>query len=102
MGRVIRLALLCSVLLNAVLLYRVFDLGVTITYGADEIHYRNRQTSDLKKLMPLLRKSTSQEQVLLAAKQAGLEVIKKPGEGTYVGAVLFTYSGDKVITVDLQ
>jgi hypothetical protein len=39
---------------------------------------------------------------LLAAKQAGLEVIKKPGEGTYVGAVLFTYSGDKVITVDLQ
>lgn len=45
---------------------------------------------------------TSQEQVLLAAKQADLEVIKKSGEGTYVGTILFTYSGGKVMAVDLQ
>lgn len=68
----------------------------------EEIHYRNRQASDLKKLLPLLLKSTSQEQVLLAAKQADLEVINKSGEGTYVGTVFFTYSGGKVMAVDLQ
>ncbi|AUO66527.1 hypothetical protein WM46_18245 [Citrobacter freundii complex sp. CFNIH2] len=102
MVRIIRFALLCSILINVVLLYRVFDLGVMTTYGMDEIHYRNRQASDLKKLLPLLLKSTSQEQILLAAKQADLEVIKKSGEGTYVGTVLFTYSDSKVIAVDLQ
>lgn len=84
------------------LLYRVFDLGVMTTYEMDEIHCRNRQASELKKLLPLLLKSTSQEQVLLAVKQAGLEVIKKSGEGTYVGTILFTYSGGKVMAVDLQ
>ncbi|EFB7642808.1 hypothetical protein E4I92_14360 [Escherichia coli] len=102
MEKIIRLALLFSILINAALLYRVFDLGVTTTYGADEINYRNRQASDLKKLLPLLLKSTSQEQVLLAARQASLEVIKKPGEGTYVGTLLFTYSDGKVMAVDLQ
>jgi hypothetical protein len=76
--------------------------GVMITYGMDEINYRNRQVSDLKKLLPLLLKSTSQEQVLLSAKQADLEVIKKSGEGTYVRTVFFTDSGGKVMAVDLQ
>lgn len=102
MEKIIRLTLLCSILINAVLFYRVLDLGVMTTYGVDEINYRNRQASDLKKLLPLLLKSTSQEQVLLAARQAGLEVIKKPGEGIYVGTVLFTYSDGKVMAVDLQ
>lgn len=102
MGKIIKLALLCSILINVTLLYRVIDLGVTTTYGADEINYRNRQASDLKKLLPLLLKSTSQEQVLLAARQAGLEVMKKIDEGTYVGTVLFTYSDGKVIAVDFQ
>lgn len=45
-------------------------------------------------------KSVSKDQVLLAAKQSGLDVFDKLGEGTYVGTALFSFSENKVTAVD--
>lgn len=102
MKRSIEFALLLSMVINAALLYRIFDFGVTVTHRADEIHYRDRQATDLEKLLPLLLKTASQEQVILAGRQAELEVIEKLGEGVYIGTVFFSYSGGKITAVHLR
>lgn len=96
------LLLSISVLGNALLLYRVIDLGVTITYGADEIGRRSNQAADVQKLLPLLMTHVSRADVLSAAGKAGLEVIDKGDEGLYVGDILFAFSGDLVAAVKLN
>lgn len=95
-------ALMCSVFINAALIYRVFDLGLTITHGSDDAQYRAQQSSDLTKVLSLLLKSTTRTQVLAAGKEAGLDVIEKQEEGDYVGTVFFSYSKGKVKTVVVQ
>lgn len=95
-------SLVISVVINFALLYRIFDLGVTTTYGSEEILQRNQQVRELEKLLPLLLITTSREQVLHAANQAGLEVTEKREEGTYIGMTLFSFSDNKVTAVTLR
>jgi hypothetical protein len=99
MRKVLGIALLVSVLGNIVLLYRVLDMGVTTTYGADEISRRGKQVADVQKLLPLLMPHTSRADLLGAAQKAGLEIIDKGQEGMYVGDVQFIFSGDQVTAV---
>lgn len=94
--------LLLSVAINVVLLYRVFDLGVTITYGEEETRQRNQQVAELDKLLPLLMSTTTKEQVLHAANKAGLEVMKSGNDGILVGRTYFSFSDNKVVSVTLN
>jgi hypothetical protein len=94
--------LLISVLGNAVLLYRVFDLGVTTTYGSDEIRRRSQQAADAEKLLPSLVSGTSRMDLLNAAQKTGLEVLDKGEEGLYVGGIHFVLSGDRVAAVKFE
>ena len=97
--KVLGILLLISVLGNAFLLYRVIDLGVTTTYGADEIGRRSSQAADAQKLFTLLMTHVSRADVLAAAGKTGLEILDKQDEGTYVGNILFIFSGDQVTAV---
>lgn len=99
MKKALGIALFLSVLGNLVLLYRVFDLGVTTTYGADEISRRSRQAADAQKLLPLLMPGTSRSDVSSAARKVGLEVIDKGEEGLYVGGIHFVVADDRVAAV---
>jgi hypothetical protein len=81
--------LLMSVLGNVLLIYRVFDLGVTTTYGSDEISRRTQQVADAEKLLPPLLSGTSRTELLSEAQKAGLDVMDKGKEGLYVGGIHF-------------
>ncbi|MDD2769731.1 MAG: hypothetical protein PHT19_13420 [Methylococcus sp.] len=102
MSKTIVFMLLFSAAINVALLYRVFDLGVTITYGEEETRQRNQQVMELEKLLPLLMGTTTQEQVLRAANKAGLEVMKSGDDGILVGMTHFSFSGNKVTSVTLN
>jgi hypothetical protein len=85
-----------------VLLYRVFDLGVTTTYGDDEISRRSQQAADAQRLMPLLMPGASRADVLSAAARAGLEVLDKGEEGLFVGSMHFVFTQDRVAAVKFE
>lgn len=102
MKRVASIVLWISLLGNAALLYRLFDLGVTTTYGADEISRRNQQAAQAEKLVPLLLQSTSRAEVLSAAQKADLEVLEKGEDGLYVGSIHFVFVGDQVAAVSFE
>lgn len=99
MKKALGILLLLSVLGNAILLYRVLDLGVMTTYGDDEVSRRSKQAADAQKLLPLLMLDTSRADVLSAAQKAGLEVIDKGEEGLYVGDIHFVLSEDRIVAV---
>jgi hypothetical protein len=102
MRQALPILLVLSLLTNGVLLYRVFDLGVTTTYGADEIDRRSEQAAGAQKLLPLLMPSTSRADLLTAAQKSGLEVLDKGEEGLYIGGVHFVLSGDRVTAIELE
>ena len=102
MKKTLGVLLLISVLGNAVLIYRVFDLGVTTTYGSDEISRRTQQVADAQKLLPPLLSGTSRMELLSEAQKAGLEVMDKGEEGLYVGGIHFVLSGDRVAAIDFE
>jgi hypothetical protein len=87
---------------NAVLLFRVFDLGVTTTYGSDEISRRTHQVADAQKLLPPLLSDTSRKDLLSAALKANLEVLEKGEEGLYVGGIHFVLTGDRVAAIEFE
>jgi len=96
------IALFSSVLGNIVLLYRVFDMGVTMSYGADEISRRSQQIADVQMLIPLLMPHTSRADVVTAAQKEGLEILDKRDEGLYVGGIQFTFLGDRIAAVNFE
>ena len=98
----LRIALTLSVLANIYFVYRGVDTGVTITYMSDEIRHKQDQSADVEKLLPLLVPNLTKPELLAVASKAGLEVIEKQEEGTYVGDLQFSFSGDKVIAVILR
>jgi hypothetical protein len=102
MKNVISIALLLSVLGNFVLLYRVFDMGLTSTYEADEISRRGHQVANVQKLLPLLVPNMSRANLLSAARKANLEILEKGEEGLYVGGIRFLLSGDRVVAVNFD
>jgi hypothetical protein len=102
MKTVLGIALLVSVLVNAFLLYRLLDTGVTVTYGAAEISYKQKQEAAAEKLLPLLLANTSRDSLLDAARRAGLEIIDKGTDGVYVGKVHFMLSNDHVTAVTFE
>ena len=99
-GRMVVILLLISVLANFGLAYRVFDLGVTITYGNDELARRGRQVEAMQKLFPAVLKDRSRSNLTDVAGKLGLEVLDKGDEGVYIDGVQFIFSGDQVSAVD--
>lgn len=99
MNKILGVALALSLIGNVALLYRVLDLGVTTTYGEDEVNRRNQQAADVQKLLPLLMPNMSRSHVLSAAQAAGLEILDKGEEGIYVGSVHFVLSGYQVTAI---
>lgn len=98
----LRIALTLSILANVFLVYRTFDIGVTMTYMSDEIEHQQTRAADVERLLPLLAPHLTKSELLEAAGKAGLEVIEKQEEGIYVGDLLFTLAGDRVISVSLR
>lgn len=100
--RMVVILLLISVLANFGLAYRVFDLGVTITYGSDELARRGRQAEAMQKVFPATVKDRSRSNLIDVARKLGLEVFDKGDEGVYIDGVQFTFSGDQVSGVDFN
>jgi hypothetical protein len=102
MRKALGIALGLSVLANAVLLYRVLDLGSATTDEAAEISRERAQLGAVQKLLPLLPPSVSREDLVNAARKAGLDVFDKGKEGLLVGTVLFTLSDGRVVSVEFE
>jgi hypothetical protein len=94
--------LVISIIGNAILLYRVLDMGVTTTYQSDEIKQRGEQLEGIQKLWSSLLPNTSRADVLNAARKSGLEVLDKQEEGLYVDGIHFVFSGDQVTAVKFE
>jgi hypothetical protein len=102
MRKTLGIALGLSVLANAVLLYRVLDLGSATTDEAVEIRHERAQLGAIQKLLPLLPPSVSREDLVNAAREAGLDIFDKGTEGLLVGTVLFTLSEGRVVAVKFE
>lgn len=102
MKKILGIGLLISVVGNIVLLYRLLDMGVTTTHGADEINRRGQQLADVQKLLPLLMPNVSRVDLLSAARKADLEFLEKGEEGVYVGGIQFLFSGDQVVAIKFE
>jgi len=101
--RALSIALLLSIIGNVVLLYRVVDLGVTVTHTADEISYKSKQLTDIEKLWPALAPKLSRADLLTAAHKTGLEVMEKKDEDSlFLGEVQFLLAGDQVTAMKLK
>lgn len=103
MRRSFGIALFLSIIGNVVLLYRVLDLGITVTHATDEISYRSKQLTDVEKLWPVLAPKISRADLLAAAPKTGLEVMEKKDEDSlFLGEVQFLLSGDQVTSMKLK
>ena len=99
MVKILWIALTLSLLGNALLIYRVFDIGVAMTYGSDELHRRETQLSNMQLLLPYLIDTSTGPTIRSAAKAAGLEVLDKGTDGLYVGEIHFIFMGDTLSAV---
>lgn len=102
MRQILGIALCISVLGNTALLYRVIDLGAVTTDQASEVSLQQRQLEIVKKLLPTLSRSVSRENLVGAARAAGLEVHDKGDEGVVIGTVEFTLSRDGIAAVNFN
>ena|SRR5215813_6643744 len=98
-SRLVLVALVASVCLNFVLIYRVFDMGVMDTSRSDEIQRREHQAKTAEKLLLELLPATSRGDLRTAAQRAGLEVLDKGDEGMYVGGIQFVLSKDRISAI---
>jgi hypothetical protein len=96
------IGLVASVALNAVLLYRVLNLGVAASYGEDESTFRAMQITAAEKLLLGFSKSSSRENLLELAKTHNLEVVEKSDGRIYVGNISFAFSGNRVSAVNFH
>jgi len=99
MRKLLIIGLIASVALNAVLLYRVLNLGVAATYGEDESTFRTKQITAAESLLLGFPKSSSREDLLELAKAHNLEVVEKGDGHIYVGNISFAVSGNRVSAV---
>tara|TARA_R110000824_G_scaffold118960_2_gene271451 strand:+ start:70653 stop:70979 length:327 start_codon:yes stop_codon:yes gene_type:complete len=90
---ILTFCLVLSVVGNALLLYRVADLGVTTTHQSEQIRLNAQQAKDAEEILPMLINKTSRDDVLFAARKAGLTTFEKE-EGLIVGQLLFVFSGE--------
>ncbi len=102
MNKGLWIALALSVLANILLFYRIVDLGVTMTYGADELTRREGQLSTMQVLLPHLVNTATHATIQKAAQKAGLEILDKGAEGLYVGEVHFIFTGDTLTSVKVD
>lgn len=103
MRKSLGVALLFSIIANAVLIYRVFDLGISVTYQTAEIQYKSKQLTDVGKLWPALTPKISRGDLLEAARKTGLEVLEKEEEKSlFIGRVQFLLSGESVTAIKLE
>lgn len=91
MNRTLTILLIVSAAANALLLYRVVDVGVTTTYQSAEIKSLKRQQAQMQKLIPLLQKGISRDLVVGAARDAGLQIMVKDPNSMYVGMIEFIF-----------
>lgn len=102
MRQILGIALCISVLGNAVLLYRVVDLGAVTTDQASEVSLQQTQLETIKKLLPSLSRGVSREDLVGAARAAGLETHDKGEEGVLIGTVEFALSKDGIATINFN
>jgi hypothetical protein len=91
-----------SLVANLVLVYRVFDLGVSVTYGSDEIERRGKQADVIQKLFPPLMSNVTRTEIISVAKQLGLAVLDKGDEGLYIGGVQIVFSNEKLTSMSFD
>jgi hypothetical protein len=101
MKKTMILVLSVSLIINALLIYRVIDLAVTVSYSEEEAYQQSQRVAELEKLLPLLLAAATREQVERAANKAGLEVMES-GDGILVGRTYFSFSGNKVASISLN
>jgi hypothetical protein len=94
--------LILSLSINIFLSYKVFDLGVTVTYMQEEQNTNRRQFSDIEKIFPNLVHDLSKSRILDAGKKSNLMVIDKQEEGIYIGSIYFQYSKNGLLKINFD
>jgi len=102
MNRIVLALLVLSVAVNAFLLYRLLDTGVTTTYQSAEIKSQLQQQAEMKKLIPLLLKGTSRDTLMGAAREAGLQVMQKEPNRLYIGTIEVLFTDGRVSDVNFE
>jgi len=91
-----------SFLGNAFLIYRLVDMGVTVTHGEEESGRRNEQVRVVEELLAVFMSKPSKAELIEAAKESHFDVLDKGEDGIYVGEVRFNFSEDKLASLSLN
>jgi len=102
MNRTPLMLLVLSMAVNAFLLYRMLDTGITTTYQSAEIKTQLRQQAEMKRLMPLLLKGTSRDTLMNAARESGLRVIQKEPNRLYVGTIEVLFRDGQISDLNFE
>ena len=95
-------ALVVSLLMNLLLLWRVFDLDVTTTHLAEENQILDRTLRDLERLLPSAIGTISREHLEGLARSAGIEVHAKEECGLLIGTMYFLFSEGRLSRIELR
>ena len=94
------LALSCA--MNVFLLYSVIDRSDALADHASQIGLRERQVRAAEPVFATLLEGQKSRDLLLAAKQANLQVLEKNQDEIWVGEVEFRSRGGELQSVDFH
>ena len=92
-----------SVVANAVLIYRIFDLGVTLTHQSSALERREGQLSDINKVLTMVAPQIGKDEFVKRAKSAGLDIlVKDENKAAYVGEVQFIFKENRIVGISYK
>ncbi len=105
--KLINVFIVCSLLLNIIMIYKGLDTSVTLTHQQEGLVQKYQQLGTCKTLLTYIYPNIGYQKFLHVSKDAKLDVMQKGinprgNEEAYIGDILFEFSRDKnLISIDI-